>query len=71
MFGSWHCVECVVDFFGTDHVLFGTDTPFDTKGGSHFIPATIADVEGAVQDREARAAIFADNARNGLGIRLA
>jgi aminocarboxymuconate-semialdehyde decarboxylase len=69
MFGSRHAVECVVDFFGTDHVLFGTDTPFDTKGGAHFIPVTIADVEGAVKDEEARAAIFEGNARKVLGIR--
>ncbi len=69
MFGSRHGVECVVHFFGPDHVLFGTDTPFDTTGGSHFIPVTIADVEGAVQDEAARAAIFEGNARRVLGIR--
>jgi uncharacterized protein len=69
MFGSRHGVECVIDFFGTDHVLFGTDTPFDTKGGSQFIPATISDVEGAVQDEAARAAIFGGNAHMVLGIR--
>jgi predicted TIM-barrel fold metal-dependent hydrolase len=68
MFGSRHGVECVVDFFGIDHVLFGTDAPFDTKGGSHFIPVTISDVEGAVQDEAARAAIFGGNAHVVLGI---
>lgn len=69
MFGSRHGVECVVDFFGIDHVLFGTDAPFDAKGGSHFIPVTISDVEGAVQDEAARAAIFGGNAHIVLGIR--
>ena len=68
LFGSKHGVECIVDFFGSDRVLFGTDTPFDTKGGSHFIPVTISDVEGAVHDEAARAAIFEGNARRILGI---
>jgi predicted TIM-barrel fold metal-dependent hydrolase len=54
MFGSPHGVECVVGFFGTDHILFGTDTQFDGSGGSHFIPATISDVEHAVSDQAAR-----------------
>ncbi len=68
MFGAPHAVECVVDFFGAEHVLFGTDTPFDTRDGSHFIPTTIADVESAVPEGPARAAIFAGNARRLLGI---
>jgi predicted TIM-barrel fold metal-dependent hydrolase len=68
LFGSRHSVECIVDFFGAERVLFGTDTPMDTKGGSHFIPATISDVEGAVADEAVRAAIFEGNARRILGI---
>lgn len=68
MFGSPHGVRCVVDFFGSDRVLFGTDAPFDTEGGSYFIPATISDVDGAVQDESARAAIFAGNATRVLGV---
>lgn len=61
MFGSAHGVRCVVDFFGSERVLFGTDSPFDTKAGSHFIPITISDVEEAVRDESARAAIFEGN----------
>jgi uncharacterized protein len=26
-------IECAVDFFGVDHVIFGTDAPFDFEGG--------------------------------------
>jgi predicted TIM-barrel fold metal-dependent hydrolase len=68
MFGSAHGVRCVVDFFGPDHVLFGTDTPFDLKGGARFIPVTIADVEAAVEDAGARSAIFEGNARRLLNV---
>ena len=45
-FRTRHGVECIVDFCWSDRVLFGTDTPFDTKHGSHIIPVTIPDVEG-------------------------
>jgi predicted TIM-barrel fold metal-dependent hydrolase len=68
MFGAAHAVRCVVDFFGPDHVMFGSDAPFDTKGGAYFIPSTISDVEGAVADNAARAMIFHDNAERILGI---
>ena len=52
LFGSGHGVECIVAFFGSDRVLFGTDTPFDTKDGSYFMQVTISDVEGAVTTKQ-------------------
>jgi len=68
MFGGEHAVRCVVDFFGPDRVMFGSDAPFDTKGGSYFIPTTISDIEGAVADDTVRAMIFHGNAERILGI---
>ena len=68
MFGAEHAVRCVVDFFGPERVMFGSDAPFDTKGGSYFIPRTISDVDQAVADDTARAMIFQDNAKRILGI---
>ena len=26
-------IECAADFFGVDHVIFGSDAPFDFEGG--------------------------------------
>jgi aminocarboxymuconate-semialdehyde decarboxylase len=68
MFGGEHAVRCVVDFFGPDRVLFGTDTPFDAQGGSYFIPRTTRDVEDAIDNTADRDAIFEGNARRTLGI---
>jgi aminocarboxymuconate-semialdehyde decarboxylase len=68
MFGCTHGVCSVLEFFGPGRVLFGTDTPFDTKGGAHFIPATISDVEAAATDASVRTDIFEGNARRVLGI---
>ncbi len=70
MFGSRHGVECVMRFFGNDHVLFGTDAPFDTKAGSHFIPATISDVEELVADEAGRVMVFEGNVRRILRLTL-
>jgi aminocarboxymuconate-semialdehyde decarboxylase len=68
MFGGQHGVKCVVDFFGPSRVLFGTDTPFDAQGGSYFISRTTADIEGAIDNKAERDAIFEHNARRILGI---
>ncbi|HXO07903.1 MAG TPA: amidohydrolase family protein, partial [Solirubrobacteraceae bacterium] len=68
MFGNEHAVRCVVEFFGPDRVMFGSDAPFDTKGGSYFIPRTVSDVEAAVADQTERAMIFHDNAQRILGL---
>ncbi len=58
LFATKRGVECIVDFWGSDRVLFGTDTPFDLTYGSYFISVTISYNEGAVHDEASRAAIF-------------
>jgi predicted TIM-barrel fold metal-dependent hydrolase len=68
MFGAQHSVKCVTDFFGSDHVLFGSDAPFDAQAGSYFIPRTTADVEGAIETAAEREAIFHLNAQRVLGL---
>ena len=41
LFGAWHAMESGLAFFGADHVLFGTDMPFDPEKGPGFIRDTI------------------------------
>jgi aminocarboxymuconate-semialdehyde decarboxylase len=41
-FGSVAAIECGSAFFGIDHLLFGTDMPFDPEGGPGYIRATLA-----------------------------
>ena len=65
MFGAAHAVRCAVEFFGTSHVLFGTDMPL---GGPNVVADTIADIEAlGLPDADA-AAIFAGNAERVLRI---
>src|SRR5579864_5826198 len=42
LFGAPHAVRCVLDFFGPQHVLFGTDMPL---GPQHAVAATIEDID--------------------------
>jgi uncharacterized protein len=60
MFGAGHAVRCAVEFFGTSHVLFGTDMPL---GGPTVVGDTIANIEALGLPEADTAAIFADNAR--------
>jgi uncharacterized protein len=65
MFGASHAVRCAVEFFGADHVLFGTDMPL---GGPTVVADTIANISSLGLPDADEAAIFAGNARRLLGI---
>ena len=43
-FGAPHGLRSAIEFFGPEHVLFGTDMPL---GGPQVIPDTIADMQAA------------------------
>ena len=60
MFGAGHAVRCALEFFGTGHVLFGTDMPL---GGPMVVGDTIANIEALGLPEADAAAIFAGNAR--------
>ena len=59
LFGAPHAVRCVLDFFGPDHVLFGTDMPL---GPPDAVTATIHDLESAGLAEADLAAVYAGNA---------
>jgi len=65
LFGAPHAVRCVLDFFGPDHVVFGTDMPL---GPPNAVEATINDIEAAGLDGGDMAKVFAGNAAALLGI---
>jgi uncharacterized protein len=70
LFGPWAPIECGLDFFGVDHVLFGTDMPFDPEGGPGFVRDTIAAVDRIrVSDAE-REQIYEGNAKRLLRLKL-
>lgn len=70
LFGPAHPIECGLEFFGVDHVLFGTDMPFDPEGGPGFVRDTIKAVNAIDVSAEDRRQIFEGNARRMLRLKV-
>jgi len=66
LFGAPHAVRCVLDFFGPQHVLFGSDMPL---GPANAVEATIADIDASSLASEDMAAVYSGNAMRLLGLR--
>ena len=62
-FGARAAMECGLDFFGVDHVLFASDMPFDPEKGSAYIRWTIDILDKLPITSAQRAAIYEGNAR--------
>jgi aminocarboxymuconate-semialdehyde decarboxylase len=71
VFGSAAATRCGLEFFGADHVLFASDSPFDPEQGPGFIRETIRVID---QDLDLPAAtreqIYEGNARRMLRLDL-
>ena len=63
LFGAPHALRCAVDFFGPEHMLFGTDMPL---GGPDVVAETIADIEALGLGPTDRALVYEGNARRVL-----
>jgi uncharacterized protein len=61
-FGNPIALRAALEFFGTEHVLFGTDFGFSPD----FAPETIDDVEMVITDPEVKQAVYEGNARRVL-----
>src|SRR3990170_2029464 len=56
-------VECGLSFFGVDHVLYGSDMPFDHEGGSFNVRETMRSLDAASIAPSDRIKIYETNAR--------
>jgi len=68
LFGAEHAVRCAIEFFGVDHMLFGSDMPFDPEKGPQFIRETIANLDAIGLSPADRQRIDEHNARRVLRI---
>ena len=63
LYGDVAGLMCGYAFFGTDHMLFGTDYPWDIEGGDKYIRLTINAIDRMdISDTEKRK-IFETNAK--------
>ena len=70
LFGAWHAMESGLAFFGADHVLFGTDMPFDPEKGPGFIRQTIDAMDRMRVTPDEKAKIYEGNAHRMLRLWL-
>jgi uncharacterized protein len=62
-FGSAAALQCSLDFFGADQVLFASDSPFDPEKGPGYIRETIRCIEELPISETDRQKIYEGNAR--------
>ena len=43
-FGSKSAIQCAINFFGSDHMVFASDMPFDPEDGFGYVRRTLADI---------------------------
>lgn len=67
-FGSSAAIECGRAFFGTDRMLFATDSPFDPEQGPGYIRETLRAISELELTSEERTAILSGNAERLFGL---
>ncbi len=61
--GNVHALMCGYHFFGADHMLFGSDMPFDAEMGAFSVRRTIESIEQMDIPAAEKTLIFEGNAR--------
>lgn len=68
--GSAAAIRCGLDFYGQNHVLFGTDCPFDPEGGPLFIRESIRAIDSLKLKASDRRKMYFGNAIRMLRLEL-
>lgn len=68
--GNASALMCAYDFFGADHLLFGTDMPFDTEYGERNLRQVIEAIEQMGISEAEKEKIFEGNARKLLRLSI-
>ena len=61
---------CGYTFFGPEHILFGTDMPFDSEDGDRFTRETISSIELMDIPAKDKELIFEGNAKRLLKLNI-
>jgi aminocarboxymuconate-semialdehyde decarboxylase len=61
--GGASALRCGLDFFGEDHLLFGTDMPYDVESGGISVRQTVAAIESMGLPEPTKKKIYEGNAR--------
>lgn len=61
-FGSRAAIECAMNFFGPNHMLFASDLPFDPEDGFGYVRRTLRDIHGLSVPEAQKEGILSGNA---------
>jgi predicted TIM-barrel fold metal-dependent hydrolase len=70
IYGNTSALMCGLDFCGGDHLLFGTDMPYDSQLGERYTRQTIEAIDRMEISNEQRQKIFAENAKRVMRLPL-
>ena len=70
IYGNTPALMCAHAFFGTEHLIFGTDVPYGPAVGEGFIRATIDAINAMSIPEADKQKIFAGNAMKMLDLKL-
>jgi aminocarboxymuconate-semialdehyde decarboxylase len=70
VFGSRAATECGLSFYGVDHVVFASDSPFDPEKGPGYIRETIKILDGLDLSKEDRDKIYYKNIEKLTGMKF-
>jgi len=68
LYGATASLMCGHAFFGAEHLVFGTDMPYDSDGGDRYVRQTIAAIENMEISNSEKNKIFEGNAKRLLRI---
>ncbi len=68
LFGAKAATRCGLEFFGADHCVLATDSPFDAEGGSQLIRDTIRTLDALEMSDADRQAVYSGNAKRLFGV---
>jgi uncharacterized protein len=68
LFGAKSATRCGLEFFGADHCVFATDSPFDPEGGAMLIRETIGALDSLEMSAADRDAVYSGNAERLFGV---
>ena len=68
--GSRATIECGMNFYGSDHMMYGTDMPFDPEDGSGYIRMAIENINDMTISNEDKQKLFWKNAARILKLKF-
>jgi aminocarboxymuconate-semialdehyde decarboxylase len=70
LFGAGHAMRCAMEFLGLDHMMFGSDMPFDPERGTAFIRWTMENIDELGLTPQQLEDLYQNNAARILGVKV-